>query len=610
MTFIIISWGISCCFQSTWFTSVLCFVSWNELGLHGRLLATNYFPLTNCSSCSLFLLLLEYAVTTKQNIILYDGNWNEVTEASSSKLKNLKALTFDTTHDVFYFTDRHDDRTYINTLKIRNDGTPVIQSLIELADREFIEDIVYDFNDDILFYSDKENKKIIQITFDRSKPENVTWKKDTFLEIKTGAPTGLELDACKRVLYYTIIDVSTKQSSINAVSINDKKSEIICKTCHHHRPLAIALDEKNDRIYIADNLRANMYVINSFTADKDDIVEELKSFDRTPRSLAIDHEYVYYLDGKEHTLRRLRKNHDIGEKSDFLISFRSFDPTDIVVRSNFVDAISVDLSRCDLSKERMEELQKVKQRVKMEEVVCERASNNKTPKSCLHGGVYDEISMSCLCKEQRYDGDHCEIDMCYNFCLNGGECSMEKDLVTSKVVPTCSCTKGFIGQRCESDACSNYCMNGGKCHVDKMRKPICECQENFIGDRCENDNILTVDNKTPLTTTEDRNSINYVDEEIERKILSKCPVRMNLTYVILGLCVTLSLLFFLIILLVIRRFHKPMRPKIRKKYVVHKNIEPLTCRPATEQCEVIIEDCCNMNICDTVSCESSSEKTI
>jgi len=33
--------------------------------------------------------------------------------------------------------------------------------------------------------------------------------------------------------------------------------------------------------------------------------------------------------------------------------------------------------------------------------------------------------------------------------------------------------------------------------------------------------------------------------------------------------------------------------------VVTKNVTPLTCRPTTEQCEITIEDCCNMNICDT-----------
>lgn len=76
----------------------------------------------------------------------------------------------------------------------------------------------------------------------------------------------------------------------------------------------------------------------------------------------------------------------------------------------------------------------------------------------------------------------------------------------------------------------------------------------------------------------------------------------NVTYIVLAVCFTSSLLIFLVIMVLIHKFNHPARPKIRKKYVVHKNMEPLTCRPTTtEQCEVIIEDCCNMNICDTVS---------
>lgn len=57
----------------------------------------------------------------------------------------------------------------------------------------------------------------------------------------------------------------------------------------------------------------------------------------------------------------------------------------------------------------------------------------------------------------------------------------------------------------------------------------------------------------------------------------------------------------------IRRFYKPARPRIKKTFVVRRqpaasSDTPLTNRPiATEQCEITIENCCNMNYCDTVS---------
>lgn len=385
----------------------------------------------------------------------------------------------------------------------------------------------------------------------------------------------------------------------------EKSLKPVCNR-KHKQPTAIALDEQSGRIYITDK-DSKIYYINSFTTEGDDYRVDLKSSDRTPRGLAVDHEYVYYLDGNNHELRRIKKNAETNNTSQFVVRF-DYDPMDVIVRSNFIDAITVDLSKCDVTEERVKELKVVIENVKDEQNQCTPVV---TPKICLHEGYYDERSSSCICKDSRYDGAACEIDLCYNFCLNGGECSMEKNHLTSRLVPTCSCTKGFSGGHCELDICSNYCLNAGKCIVSDRRQPVCECSENFVGNRCENDNIETqpIETATPKktipistttvkTTTEDDSSLRVLNE----KTITKCPVRVNLTYVILGICLTLSLLFFLIILLIIRRFHKPMRPRIRKKFVVHKNIEPMTYRPTTEQCEVIIEDCCNMNICDTVSC--------
>lgn len=46
------------------------------------------------------------------------------------------------------------------------------------------------------------------------------------------------------------------------------------------------------------------------------------------------------------------------------------------------------------------------------------------------------------------------------------------------------------------------------------------------------------------------------------------------------------------------------RPRIKRRYVVNRTgVTPLTSRPqiSGEQCEITIENCCNMNICETVS---------
>jgi uncharacterized membrane protein len=44
------------------------------------------------------------------------------------------------------------------------------------------------------------------------------------------------------------------------------------------------------------------------------------------------------------------------------------------------------------------------------------------------------------------------------------------------------------------------------------------------------------------------------------------------------------------------------RPRIKKRIIVNKNVTPLTDSSVSQdQCEITIENCCNMNICETVS---------
>lgn len=82
---------------------------------------------------------------------------------------------------------------------------------------------------------------------------------------------------------------------------------------------------------------------------------------------------------------------------------------------------------------------------------------------------------------------------------------------------------------------------------------------------------------------------------------------LNKTVCLVTAGVCFSLLLVYLIVSALRHFYKPIRPRIKKTFVVRnkmdrsKNRTPLTCRPAPEQCEITIEDCCNMNICDTVS---------
>lgn len=72
------------------------------------------------------------------------------------------------------------------------------------------------------------------------------------------------------------------------------------------------------------------------------------------------------------------------------------------------------------------------------------------------------------------------------------------------------------------------------------------------------------------------------------------------TFIILSVC--LLLMISIVVVLSVMVFRLRRRPRIKKRIIVNKNITPLTYRPqSTEQCEITIENCCNMNVCETVS---------
>lgn len=562
--------------------------------------------------CYFSVLVVEYAVCTRGKIFLYDDKWTELEpKIVKDGFEHMKTITYDPVNDVFYFHDRKHPTTSIFLLKVRDDTTFLTTPLVARTENEVIEDLVYDFHDKALYWSDSGNKKIEKLSIDSSK--NLKTTRETFLNV-SGAVSGMEIDSCQRNLYFTIVTVDSP--SINVISLDKKGAKPVSFGAQNHaKPVAVAMDHQNRRLYIADDRGYNSYSIDSLKPDGSDFRTEIEKTHKTPRSIAVDSHFVYYIEGNNNELRRFAKNAE--KKTSELFKEYISDPSDIIVRSNSIT--DLDPSKCKLPATSISNVKK-----EMEQ----KAHEKELPsKMCLHGGSLDKTTSSCMCKEN-FDGDFCEINLCYNFCLNGGECSMSKNEKSLKIEPTCSCKRGFSGLHCELDVCSNFCLNNGRCSVGANKKATCTCTDTFSGSRCELLSsetlpVLIDANKkveAPSTTvptikvpeSSEQHEINIIEELPENLIhnadervhpdVFQCPQQpINPTYIILGVCITISLFIFLAILFVIKKIHKPMRPRIRKKYVVHKNSEQLTYRPTTEQCEVIIEDCCNMNICETVS---------
>ena len=66
-------------------------------------------------------------------------------------------------------------------------------------------------------------------------------------------------------------------------------------------------------------------------------------------------------------------------------------------------------------------------------------------------------------------GGQCELDLCAEFCLNGGSCQLRAD-----GWPQCSCTAAYTGSSCDVYKCANYCQNDGFCYIpESTSSPYC-----------------------------------------------------------------------------------------------------------------------------------------
>lgn len=248
---------------------------------------------------------------------------------------------------------------------------------------------------------------------------------------------------------------------------------------------------------------------------------------------------------------------------------------------------------------------------------------------CLNSGELTEHG--CRCKSG-YAGARCEIDLCHNFCVNGA-CK-----ISPRGYPQCKCSLGFHGQRCEYEICKDFCLNGGTCRPDPRNETLpvtCDCPLNFSGRRCERVDdiealcslicdegqiqILSIDetqqkckcaNKLDAYKIVNKNATNCQPAYLVASIGSQFTERFKDPVVVASWSLSALLLITiigLIIALIRMRFR---RPRIKKRIIVNKNVTPLTYRPgqSTEQCEITIENCCNMNICETVRHRTILEK--
>ncbi|KAL9901876.1 protein cueball [Glossina fuscipes] len=563
----------------------------------------------------------DFAITAKSKIVFYDEDWREIT-TSAHQFDQLSAIAFDETEEVIYFNDRLHNNGSIFSLKIplRYQDPHIVEEVIRRTQNEMITSIAYDPLNRNIFWADQRNRKIYFISIDALKNEPVKILLD-FIGEET-IPDGIAIDICRRRLYWT--NSNFKNASIERVDLSGDEREIIVKT-DLYLPHGIIVDQLSDRIYWVVDQQGMHYTVESANLDGSDRHIIVKGLDSTPLNLAVTKDFIFWTDHRHnavwaHIKKPYLKANQTQEHIDEVAQPRvvlkfSDQPTGIVARTRFMTTLVND-RHCSVV------VTKIKHRLLNRSQLSENkalTNESKMQQSyCLNGGGYIAQSGICIC-EIGYKGARCEISECHNYCVHG-TCTM-----SSVSFPKCNCQRDFYGDRCESHKCSGFCFNDGICNIDNNGEPSCECVNDFGGERCEQNSTEICALFCRLLKHEPDVNVPFGCHDICKELASESEEAAHLyaipTYRHLEMCqnqvtwtnpliivlvagVVSCLSLILLIVHGVRRFYKPARPRIKKTFVVRKQAvatdTPLTNRPiATEQCEITIENCCNMNYCDT-----------
>ncbi|XP_037813746.1 protein cueball [Lucilia sericata] len=566
--------------------------------------------------------LWDFAVTAKTKIVFYDEHWREIT-TSAHQFDQLSAIGFDETEEIVYFADRMHNNGSIFSLKIPTEQNDqhIIEKIVQRTQKEIITGIAYDPLNRNVYWVDQLNRKIHFISIDAQ--ENDLPK--TLLDFTTeeSVPDGIAIDICRRKIYWT--NSNFHNASIERMDLNGDNREVIVSK-DLYLPRGIVVDQLSDRIFWVVDQQGMHFTVESARLDGSDREIIVKGLDSTPSNLAVTKDLIFWTDRRHNAvwthiklpskkINQTEEQYEEATKPHIVLKLTET-PSGIVSRSRYMTTLQNDQHCSGV-------VNKIKHHLLNSPQA--KATHNTTeqfvakPDYCLNGGEYIPQSGICICKIG-FKGARCETSECHNYCVHG-TCT-----ISSSSFPKCACQRGFYGERCQAYRCSGYCFNEGVCKIESNGEPSCECPDNFDGQRCELNSTEICSLYCRILKHEPDAYAPFGCHDICEELASESEQAAQMyaipTYKHLEVCrnqvtwtntliialvagVVLCLTLVLLIVHGVRRFYKPARPRIKKTFVVRRqpasaSDTPLTNRPmATEQCEITIENCCNMNYCDT-----------
>ncbi|XP_063382367.1 protein cueball isoform X1 [Cydia fagiglandana] len=524
----------------------------------------------------------DIAVTSGDQLEFYTGS--NKTGSESGRLRDLTALAYDAVHNMLLFVDKQNDNASIFSYNL---ATKKYQPLVRKGPTENIQGLAFDPVQSLLFWTDFQKRSIYWIDL-KPGSKNSDYG-NLLINLGDQLPRAIAVDSCRGYIYWTNTNVASG-ASIERARFDGSERKTIIST-NIHLPTSIFVDQQTQRLYWADDKEGIHYSIES--SDLDGTPESRQTLhsgtEHQPNALTVSNDSLYWVDWGFRKVWKLPKNARQNAEPEDLIDFKTT-PFGIVANYLISDQ-AAGIPECN-------NLLRLSQNTSA--IDNSFAVPQDAGLFCLHGRKI-EGQDACTCSPG-YIGDRCETSVCQNFCLKG-ECTFD----ANNGEPTCRCQKGFTGARCEVDMCEGFCLNNGICSVE-TNSPVCTCIGDHTGHRCEKTveapRVVTVNE--PCNCTKDKTTKLSALEVSDEFVTVPCndgwdSVRDPILMVLGILC---GLLCLVCAVLVTKILHLKKRPRIKKRIIVNKNVTPLTARP--DQCEITIENCCNMNICETPCFEPRS----
>lgn len=543
----------------------------------------------------------DIAVTTKDKIELY-GN-STLKYSKNVQIRDLTALSYDAVNNMLLFANKNNDNASIFSFYLTNKKQ---EALVRRVSYDNIHGLAFDPVEGLLFWADTHDSSIYWISM---KPgSNNDQFGNLLFRMDSGIPRGIAVDSCRGFVYWTKIVFNN--STIERARFNGSDREVIVKDLH--KPVSLAVDQQTKRIYWADDKEGIRYTIESADLDGGNRKILLDGEDHRPNALTVSKDSVYWLDLDYKTIWQLPKNASQNTAPIKYVEFSNEVPFGIA--ANYPVEEQIKGQYC-------EALENVSLNTTDHIIQPHNIIPNDHGLFCVHGKKVDN-ELICKCSPG-YTGKRCDRSVCQNYCLQGN-CSL-----TDEGQPTCSCEAGYLGIRCDAYVCHNYCLNKGSCSLNEIDKPMCQCMDDYEGSRCELLKIATtLTNTTPIcdclvtqndtetsivsndTTNTSRIAKSVADSstytQIVDEVIPNCTNEWDSVRdpVIMTLGTLVGVLCLVCVVLLTKILQLKRRPRIKKRIIVNKNVTPLTARP--DQCEITIENCCNMNICETPCFEPRS----